>query len=67
MAVPLHVFPQDGLVCVPAMATGGGAVRVKDRVMEQPLASVMVTFQVPAHRPVALAVPCPAGGAGLQR
>ena len=67
MAVPLQVFPQDGLVCVPAMATGGGAVRVKATTVSHPAAFVTVTVWGPAQRPVALAVPWPPAGAGAHR
>ena len=39
---------------------------VKHHVVSQPVASVMVTHQSPAHNPLTEAVPAPTGGAGDQ-
>lgn len=64
VALPVDVPLQFALVCVGVNVIAGGCVMIAVAVATHPFASVTVTTNVPAARPVAVAVPCPPPGAG---
>ena len=61
VAVPLQVPKQVAAVPVIVLVSNGGWVTIKAFVAVHPLASVTVTLNVPAHKPVAVTIICEAG------
>jgi len=64
--LPVHAASHDASTIAADTSNGEGSSINAVAVEVQPLASVIVTKYVPAHKPVACADPCPDPGAGSQ-
>ena len=64
VASPMHTWHSLGVVATLSV-TASGSVSVKESDVLQPVASVMVTFHVPAQRFSACDWPCPLDGTGF--